>query len=114
MNGDATNGFPFWPCLLVVLAFDFYLATEIHTVWRVTGRFQQQDAAVLKRVEQTQTQMAASRTWQTMLEGMANDLLDLSKTDAEIRKIVDKYQIRKNQPVAAPDAKDDKAAKPAE
>ena len=115
MDGEENHGSCcFWPALLLVLAFNLFLIVEVYSIGRVTGRMNQQRDVVGKRIQQVESQMAAARTWQTMLEGMANDLLELSKTDSDVRKVVDKYQIRKNQPVAAPDAKDDKDAKPAE
>lgn len=114
MSDDPQFSVPFWPLLLLVLAFNLFLCVEIHSVRRVTDRIEQQHAAVTKRSQLMESQMAASRTWQTMLEGMANDLLDLAKSDSEVRKLVDKYQIRKNQPVAPADTKGDKDSKPAE
>lgn len=112
MNGEENHGSCcFWPAFLLILAFNLFLCVEALSIVRVTGRMDQQKAVVEKRIEQVESQMAAARTWQTMLEGIANDLLELSKTDAEVRKVVEKYQIRKNQPIAAPESKD---AKPAE
>jgi hypothetical protein len=108
MNGETQDGFPYLPVLLIVLAFDLFLATEAHAVWRVNNRFKQQDAIIAKRIEQVETQISASRTWQTMLEGIANDLLELGKTDGDVRKIVEKYQIRKNQPVTPPESNKEK------
>jgi len=115
MSGDDPQlSVPFWPVLLLVLAFSLFLCVEIYSVLRVTDRIEQQHAAVTKRAQLMESQMAASKTWQTMLEGMANDLLDLGKSDSEVRKLVEKYQIRKNQPVAPPESKGDKDSKPAE
>ena len=116
MNEDGTIGsFPFWPALLLVLAFDLFLCVEIHSIARVTSRIETNLAGITKRSQLMESQMSASKTWQTMLEGIANDLLDLAKTDSDIRKVVDKYQIRRNQPVTPPESKDkDKDSKPAE
>jgi hypothetical protein len=112
MNGEENHGSCcFWPILLLVLAFNLFLCVEVHTITRVTGRMNQQREVVDNRIKQAESQMAAARTWQTMLEGIANDLLELSRTDGDIRKVVEKYQIRKNQPVPVPESKD---AKPAE
>ena len=109
-NSEST-GFPFWPGLLLILAFNLYLATEVHGLWRVKTRLSEQSEIVSKRIEQAQGQMAGARTWLTMLEGIANDLIELGKTDSDIRRIVDKYQIRRNQPVPLPsDKSKDKAA----
>ena len=107
-GGDTSSGFPFWPFLLLVLAFDLYLGVEVHMVLRGTSRIKQQQTIVSNKIEQVQSQMPAARTWLTMLEGIANDLLDLSKTDADIRKLVEKYQIRKNKPLVSPESKDSK------
>jgi hypothetical protein len=112
MNEQETNnGFPFWPALFVILALNLFLVTQVHMIWRGTNRLKQQSEVVSKRIEQAEAQMAPARTWLTMLEGIANDLLELAKTDADVRAVVEKYQIRKNQPPAPPESKD---AKPSE
>lgn len=90
----------FWPILLLILAFDCYLATQLQLAWRGTDRLKQQNAALATRIEQAEGQMKGLRTWPTVLEGVAKDLLEMAKTDSEVRKIVDKYQIRQNAPVA--------------
>lgn|SRR3989344_4796161 len=102
MNGSTpdpeTQSFPFWPVLLVVLAFNLFLVSQIHTTWRGTTRIKEQREIFANRIRQAEGQLAAARTIMTTLQGLCNDLLDLSKTDSEIRRIVDKYEIRKNQP----------------
>ena len=86
---------------LNVSAFNLFLASQIHNTWRGTTRLKEQQEIFANRIRQAEGQLAAARTIMTTLEGLCNDLLDLSKTDSEIRRIVDKYEIRKNQPARA-------------
>jgi hypothetical protein len=104
----------FWPVLLFILAFNCFLIAEVHFAWRALDRLQIQKKNAITRVEQSQAQVAAARTWMAILEGVCNDLLDLSKSDSEVRRVVEKYQIRRNQPVPLPTEEGkDKAEKPA-
>jgi len=98
---------------MILLAFNCLLFSEVHFAWRALDRLERQKVAIEGRIEQTQAQVAAARTWMTILEGVCNDLLDLSKTDSDVRSVVDKYQIRRNQPIPLPEEKSD-APKPAE
>ena len=104
--------FPFWPALFLLLAFDLLMASQIHDQWRISARLQQQNDVVAKRVQQAEIQMKGARTWQVILEGICKDMLEMSKTDSDVRRIVDKYQIRQNQTPAssAPPAPDSSPA----
>ena len=105
MSNHADNGasrLPFWPALFLLLAFDLLMASQIHGQWRINARLKQQNDVVAGRIQQAGTQMKGARNWQVMLDGICKDMLELGKTDPDVRRIIDKYQIRQNQPAAPP------------
>lgn len=108
MNGSTPDpelpAFPFWPGLFVLLAFNLFLFSQIHNTWRGATRLQEQREIIAKRMTQAEGQLAAARTTMTTLQGLCTDLLELSKTDSDIRRITEKYEIRKNLPVKPADS----------
>lgn len=88
---------PFTPLLLVALAFGFYLVFQFHTIWLTTSRMRTQNAMLAEQGEKLKPELTASRTWQNFLEALANDVLVLGANDAEVRRVAEKYQIRRSQ-----------------
>lgn len=85
----------FWPKFFLVQAFVIFLASQICLTWNGTSQLKAQEKAISQQLERSRNEIAQARNMQNLLEGMANDLLNLASTDSEVRKIVDKYQIRK-------------------
>lgn len=92
----STDYFP--PFLMALLAFDLFLATQTYGLWHIKKTLQQQEIFMAQKLSTTQSELVPARTMQTMLEGIAGDLLILSNSDPDIRKIVDRFQIRRETP----------------
>ncbi len=92
----------FWPSFFLTLAFIFFLLFQLQSTWNATNRLHRQKKELVLQQEQALVKVARARTMQTLLHGLANDLLNLAKTDSEIGKIVDKYQIRWTNPQTSP------------
>ena len=91
-----------WPGILFVLAFNIWFASQAYIFWTNVSNLQTQTKILAEKIEKSRTDISRSRTIQTSLEGLANDMLLLANNDSDIRRIVDKYQIRKNTPVQQP------------
>jgi len=78
--------------LLLVMAWQIFLSLQT----RANARAQ---------FEQRKQLVEQSTKVQGGLESLVNDLLALAETDKEAKTVVDKYQIRRNAPPTAPDAK---------
>ncbi len=88
----------FLPLLLLVTAFNLFLIFEVHAHWNNAAALKKAGQSLAQQASKAQSDVAQSRTVQTALEGLANDLIILSATDADARRIVDKYQIRRGTP----------------
>ena len=84
----------FWPLALVALS----LATILF--WQLRIAYQVRDRETLLRDQQVKV-VDQSRRVQGQLQKFAKDLIDVSKTDAEAKAIVDKYGISVNSTAAA-------------
>ncbi len=90
----------FWPGLLMSLAFNLFLISQIHTIWNTSSDLNRQEKILLQQVEKLQNDVVPARNVQALLEGIANDLLVLAETDPDARRVVDKFQIRRDPPSA--------------
>jgi hypothetical protein len=101
----------FWPLLLSSLAFNAFLFFHLYNISTDTWRLHQNNVSLTQQTDAYRKNIMAARNVQTLLQALANDLIDMSTTDPDIRKIIDKYQIRRSpQPGAqntpAPASKD--------
>ncbi len=102
MNGNASHSNEesslFRPLFVLALAFCLFLVFEAVTLWGAVRGLHQQRDFLIQQVKQAQPQVAVARTVQAALQGIANDLVTLGASDAEVQKIVEKYQIRRASP----------------
>ena len=84
---------PFIPILLLSVALLLLLVWQCIAAWQTRGNLRTQ-------FEQRKPLVAQSELVQGNVQKLVNDLLILSETDADAKKVVDKYKIRRNQPAA--------------
>lgn len=75
--------------LLIILSWQIFLSLQTRTNARA-------------QFEQRKQLVEQSTKLQGGLETLVNDLLTLAETDKDAKAVVDKYQIRRNTPPAAP------------
>ncbi len=92
----------FAPVLLVALALGLFLVSQAVTEWGVVSNLQRQRTQLGQQIQQASQQVAPSRNLQAILQSFASDLLNLSASDAEVRRVAEKYQIRRTPPPSAP------------
>jgi len=88
----------FWPGLLMSLAFNLFLISQIHTIWNTSSDLNRQERILLQQLEKLRNDAVSARNVQALLEGVAGDLLVLAETDPDARRVVDKFQIRREFP----------------
>jgi hypothetical protein len=86
---DTMHFSPFWPLCLMALSLAIFLG------WQVSNAVRQYLSLMRLGDQQTLLTGQAQQT-ETKLQAMMMDLLELSKTDAEARTIVNKYKIKFN------------------
>ena len=82
----------FWPYTLLALSLVFILVWQIVLAANARGTLKAQAANL------SQVSVAAQQT-KDSLQKIVVELLELSKSDNDAKAIVEKYQIRQNQPV---------------
>jgi hypothetical protein len=93
MEHSSKSSSPFIPLLLATSAIVLLLVWQLLISWNARGNLKTQ-------FETRQEQAAKSQQVQQNIEALINDLINLSATDADAKKIVDKYNIRRNAPAA--------------
>ena len=88
---NSNSASPFIPILLLSVAMVLLLLWQCLVAWNTGGNLRTQ-------IEQRQPLVNQSQLVQTNVQKLINDLLILSETDADAKKIIDKYQIRRNTP----------------
>jgi len=81
--------------MLLALSLLLVLGWNVLQAWRqhqIGIRLIEQQAGVMKQAEATERR----------LQALLTELVTLSKTDAQAKALVDKYQIRYNQPPSPP------------
>ncbi len=91
----------FAPGLLVALALGLFLVSQAVTEWGAVSNLQRQRAQLGQQIQQAGQQVVPSRNFQVILQNFAGDLLNLAASDAEVRRVVEKYQIRRTPPPSA-------------
>ncbi len=81
----------FWPYAMLALSLIFILVWQLVLAANARGTIKAQANNL------TQVSAAAQQT-KDSLQKIVVDLLELSKSDNDAKAIVDKYQIRQNQP----------------
>ncbi|MEM1158827.1 MAG: hypothetical protein AAF649_12160 [Verrucomicrobiota bacterium] len=84
---------PFIPILMLSVAMLLLLIWQCVVAWQTRGNLRTQ-------FEQRKPLVAEAQRVQSNVQKLVNDLLILSETDADAKKVVDKYQIRRNPPAA--------------
>ena len=92
-NQSPAPASPFIPILLLSVAMVLLLIWQCIVAWNTRGNLRTQ-------FEQRKPMVAQSELVQGNVQKLINDLLLLSETDADAKKVVDKYQIRRNAPAA--------------
>ena len=64
-------------------------------MWNAGSNLSRQEILLDEQMGRARQEAVQARTMQVTAESMANDLLSISKSDPEIRRIVEKYQIRR-------------------
>ncbi len=109
---------------LLALSAVVYLAAQIGMAkrggdtmrWQLTeldsliGKHQEQKKLTADAVIKNEDQVKQSNQLQTSYSNLFNDIIDLAKTDADAKKIVDAFGIQRQNPEGAPAAE----AKPAD
>jgi hypothetical protein len=86
--------------VLLALAFNLFLLFNALLYWGGLKNQVRQNDAFAQQIAQSKQVAANARVVQGMLEGLANDMLALSANDNDVRRIVEKYQIRRLNPPA--------------
>ncbi|MCC7518797.1 MAG: hypothetical protein IT578_06390 [Verrucomicrobiae bacterium] len=87
--------------ILLALALNFFLIFNALMYWGGLKNQVRQNDALTQQILQGRQTAANARMAQGMLEGLANDLLVLSTSDADARHLIEKYQIRRMSPTPA-------------
>ncbi len=95
-TGEKNAGLLLLPALLLINAFNLFLIFQIIDHGSRLVVLQRNRPSRIHQIEEAQSEIAQARTAQTVLESLAHDLLVLEATDPDIRRLVDKYQIRQN------------------
>lgn len=91
--------------ILLAVAFNLFLIFNALLYWGGLKNQVRQNDALAQQITQGKQAATNARQVQGMLEGIANDLLALSASEPEARRIVEKYQIRRaNAPAVQPAA----------
>ncbi len=93
-NSSTSPSSPFIPVLLLSISIVLLLIWQFIIAWNTRGNLRTQ-------FEQRKPLVTQSELVQGNVQKLVNDLLDLSTTDADAKKVVDKYNIRRNAPAAA-------------
>jgi hypothetical protein len=89
--------------VLLAVAFNLFLVFNALLYWGGLKNQVRQNDALAQQIAQGKQAAVNARQVQGMLEGLANDILALSASEPEVRRIVEKYQIRRmNAPAAQP------------
>lgn len=86
--------------ILLAVAFNLFLLFNALLYWGGLKNQVRQNDALAAQIAQGKQQGANARVVQGMLEGLANDMLALSANDSDVKRVVEKYQIRRMNPPA--------------
>lgn len=84
-----------WTMFLMGLTLDLLAGTILFDFWLTRKELLVQERHLDERIVLGRKDLAASREMQTLLQGLATDLLTLGKILPEVQRIVEKHQIRK-------------------
>lgn len=93
MQNTSPTSSPFIPVLLLSVAMVLLLVWQCFLAWNTRSNLRTQ-------FEQRKQLVSQSQLVQGNVQKLINDLLNLSETDADAKKVVDKYNIRRNAPAA--------------
>ncbi len=86
--------------VLLALAMNLFFLFSALSYWSGLKNQIRQNNALAQQIAQSKPVAANARVVQGMLEGLANDLLVLSKSEGDAHRLVEKYQIRRMNPSA--------------
>ncbi len=81
---DSTNLNPFFPVILVALSGIIFLGSELSLKWGQREKLQ-------ATLDQRSKALLQAKQQKAPLEAIARDLVELAKTDATARALVNKY-----------------------
>jgi hypothetical protein len=84
-----------WWIFLLSLTLNVFLGSAVQELWSSRSILLEQEREMTSRLDSAKGSLSTSREMQTLLQGLATDLLSLGETDPEVRRIVDLHQIRK-------------------
>jgi hypothetical protein len=88
-NEHPSQTSPFIPVLTLSVALVLLLGWQLLLAWQTRTNLRQQ-------FEQRQELVEQSQLVQQNVQSLVSDLLDLATTDEDARRIVEKYNIRRN------------------
>ncbi|MDD2706369.1 MAG: hypothetical protein PHV34_00040 [Verrucomicrobiae bacterium] len=84
--------YPFW---LLILALNLLVLFLLHSTWVANAKSRQEKNEITQQIAQARVNAENARVVQSVLERLAGELLFLADSDQDIRRLVDKYQIKK-------------------
>lgn len=104
MSSDDPQDKPccYLPAILFVAAFNLLLLFELHAQWRQVSALRKASQTLTQQVDRARSDKELLRNTQAALSSLAGSLLTLANNDAEVRRIVEKHQIRRNPTPASP------------
>jgi len=84
---DTTNLNPFFPIILVAISGIIFFGSELSSKWTQREKLQ-------ATLDQRSKALLQAKQQKAPLEAIARDLVELAKTDANIRALLNKYDIR--------------------
>jgi RNase adaptor protein for sRNA GlmZ degradation len=106
MNGDSSSEVSFprmgSPALFLALAFNLLLLYQLHSAWIATSNYRQQSQELSLQIAQASVNAESAKTMQSLLERLANEMLFLAESDADLQRLVQKYQITRRNPSEKP------------
>ena len=86
----------FIPFILLAVSVLFSLLWQIASVWAQRSTFLTTKTQLAEAIQKREPQAAQAAEIKTRLEALANDLLDLAKTNSNAEAIVKKFEIQRN------------------
>ena len=92
------------PFILLATGVLFSLVWQIASIQAQRGTFQTTKVQLVEAIQKREPQIAQATEIRSRFEALANDLLELAKTNANAAAIVKKYNIQRNPGATAPEA----------
>lgn len=90
------NASYFWPILILSISLNLVIGFQAYSVISETVALKAEEKSTAKEVDNLRRTVVPARNVQALLQALANDMLEMSRTDPDIQKIIDKYQIHRS------------------